>query len=282
MARPVISTRRPACLSRPLVRCGVGAAVANKDAGTAHSSNVELGSRPSASIQDETPLFEPIPSRLDLHKARFKTSGSCRERGVSLRRWSAPGFEVVCEIQPPTRPDLMRVRHQIGVMSKVATAFLVPDNHLGRATVSSVGVAHEVDRMGGRSVACLNARDRNLLGLRRDLLTAAAYGVDEFLLVYGDRPTVGSRSGELTVRSMMAEVRHFSAFGEAGIRPKVAVTSRLTALPAWKAGADLLFLQASYRCDRLAAWRDGVDFAGKVYAGVLVPPKRSPGSQVVR
>lgn len=166
----------------------------------------------------------------------------------------------------------MHVRHQIGVMSKVATAFLVPDNHLGRATVSSVAVAHEVDRMGGRSVACLNARDRNLLGLRRDLLTAAAYGVDEFLLVYGDRPTAGTRSGELTVRSMMAEVRDFSAFAEAGIRPKVAVTSRLTDLPAWKAGADLLFLQASYRSDRLAAWRDGVDYSGKVYAGVLVPP----------
>jgi methylenetetrahydrofolate reductase (NADPH) len=185
---------------------------------------------------------------------------------------SAPGFEVVCEIQPSTRPDLMRVRHQIGAMSKVASAFLVPDNHLGRATVSSVAVAHEVDRMGGRSVACLNARDRNLLGLRRDLLTAAAYGVGEFLLVYGDRPTAGARSGELTVRSMMGEVRHFSAFEEAGIRPKVAVTSRLSPLPGWKAEADLLFVQASYRPAVLAAWRDGVDFAGKVYAGVLVPP----------
>ena len=46
--------------------------------------------------------------------------------------------------------------------------------------------------MGGRSIACLNARDRNLLGFRRDLLTAAAYGVDEFLFVYGDRPESGS------------------------------------------------------------------------------------------
>ena len=42
--------------------------------------------------------------------------------------------------------------------------------------------------MGGRSIACLNARDRNLLGLQRDLLTAAAYGVNQFLFVYGDEP----------------------------------------------------------------------------------------------
>ena len=36
--------------------------------------------------------------------------------------------------------------------------------------------------MGARAIACLNARDRNVLGFRRDLLTAAAYGVDEFLV----------------------------------------------------------------------------------------------------
>src|SRR5262245_66517613 len=86
------------------------------------------------------------------------------------------GFEVVCEIEPATTPDLTRVRHQIGVLAPVASAFLIPDNHIGRATVSSVAVAHEVQAMGGRAIACLNARDRNLLGFQRDLLTAAAYG----------------------------------------------------------------------------------------------------------
>jgi len=118
-------------------------------------------------------------------------------------------FEVVCEIEPPTRPDLMHVRHQIGVLSKVASSFLIPDSHVGRATVSSIAVAHEVERMGGRSIACLNARDRNLLGFRRDLLTAAAYGVDHFLFVYGDRPSSGARTGQLTVRSMIEELRTF-------------------------------------------------------------------------
>ena len=51
---------------------------------------------------------------------------------------SARPFEIICEIEPPTRPDLMHVRHQIGTLSKVADSFLIPDNHLGRATVSSV------------------------------------------------------------------------------------------------------------------------------------------------
>src|SRR5579862_3389833 len=130
---------------------------------------------------------------------------------VLLRSMGTPSFELICEVEPATRPDLMHVRHQIGVLSRIASAFLIPDNHIGRATISSIAVAHEVDLMGGRSIACLNARDRNLLGLRRDLLTAAAYRVDEFLLVYGDAPSAGQRSTELTVRSMIEEVRRVGA-----------------------------------------------------------------------
>jgi 5,10-methylenetetrahydrofolate reductase len=71
---------------------------------------------------------------------------------------SADGFELVCEVEPPTRPDLKKVRHQIGVMSPIADAFLIPDNHIGRATVSSVAVANEVQAMGSRGIACLNSR----------------------------------------------------------------------------------------------------------------------------
>ena len=112
-------------------------------------------------------------------------------------------FEIICEIEPATRPDLQRVRLQIGTLAAVADAFLVPDNHIGRATVSSVAVAHEVGAMGARAIACLNARDRNVLGFRRDLLTAAAYGVDEFLFVYGDRPTAGARVEQLSVKDMI-------------------------------------------------------------------------------
>src|ERR1700733_15397939 len=145
-------------------------------------------------------------------------------------------FQVICEIQPPTRPDLMHVRHQIGTLAKVAGSFLIPDNHIGRATVSSVAVAHEVEAMGGRSIACLNSRDRNLLGLRRDLLTAAAYGVDQFLFVYGDKPSSGGRTSELTVRAMIEEVRALSADPAYAGAPdfRVGAAAALRRLPVWK------------------------------------------------
>jgi 5,10-methylenetetrahydrofolate reductase len=175
-------------------------------------------------------------------------------------------FELVCEIEPPTRPDLRPVRHQIGVMSRVASTFLIPDNHLGRATVSSIAVAHEVEAMGGRSIACLNSRDRNLLGFRRDLLTAAAYGVDQFLLVRGDEPAAGGRTSELTVRAMIDEVRAFNA--EQPFR--AGAVCALGAVPAWKRAADFLFVQISFSLDPLLRWRDAARIEVPVYAGVLV------------
>ena len=186
------------------------------------------------------------------------------------RRGLGDSFDLICEVEPATRPELKHVRHQIGVLSKVATAFLIPDNHIGRATVSSIAVAHEVALMGGRSIACLNARDRNLLGFRRDLLTAAAYGVDEFLFVYGDRPESGTRSDDLSVRQMIIEARRFSETTGSGRPFSVGVTSGLRRVPAWKLSADYLFAQVSYSLDQLLEWRATIDFAGRVYAGVMV------------
>ena len=181
-------------------------------------------------------------------------------------------FEILCEIEPATTPDLTRVRHQIGVLAPVASAFLIPDNHIGRATVSSVAVAHEVQAMGGRAVACLNARDRNLLGFERDLLTAAAYGVDQFLFVYGDKPTTGGRTSELTVRSMIEHARRAAAatpFAGAGAF-RVGATTGLRPVPGWKRDADFLCAQVSFSLDRLLAWRETVDADIAVYAGVMV------------
>ena len=181
-------------------------------------------------------------------------------------------FQVICEIEPPTRPDLMHVRHQIGTLSKAADAFLIPDNHLGRATVLSVAVAHEVEAMGGRSIACLNSRDRNLLGFRRDLLTAASYGVDQFLFVYGDKPTSGGRTSELSVRTMIEEVRALPADRAfAGVAEfRVGAAAALRPLPAWKAAADFLFAQVSFSVDALMRWRDANPVEIPVYAGVMV------------
>jgi methylenetetrahydrofolate reductase (NADPH) len=186
------------------------------------------------------------------------------------------GFSILCEIEPSRRPDIDHVREQIEVLKPVCDAFLIPDNHLGRATVSSVAVAHEVAYMGGRPIACINARDRNLLGFRRDLLTAAAYGVDHFLFVYGDPPIEGRRAEDLSVRGMIEEVKSFGDgplfHGYSDFR--IGTVAKPTRPLGWRARADFVFVQISFSLPRLLRWRESVasagDFNGKVYAGVLV------------
>jgi len=182
------------------------------------------------------------------------------------------GFGILTEVEPPRRPDIEHVRRQIEVLKPVTDAFLIPDNHLGRATVSSVAVAHEVAYLGGRGIACLNARDRNLLGFRRDLLTAASYGVDHFLFVYGDAPQEGRRTEDLTVRGMINEVR---SFGEGPLFQgysdfRIGTVARVGRPLAWRTQADFVFVQVTYSFERLLQWRESLDYAGRMYAGVLV------------
>src|ERR1700693_6144304 len=102
---------------------------------------------------------------------RHPRAGSC----PNVALMSARPFEIICEIEPPVRPDLPAARHQIGVLTAVSSTFLIPDNHIGRDTVSSIAVAHEVQAMGGRSIACINSRDRHLPGFPRDLLDVLPY-----------------------------------------------------------------------------------------------------------
>lgn len=191
----------------------------------------------------------------------------------SYRRTVTDGFRIICEIEPPTRPDLTHARHQIGVLTPVSDAFLIPDNHIGRATVSSIAVANEVRAMGGTSIACVNSRDRNLLGFRRDLLTAAAYGVDQFLFVQGDKPSVGARTGELTVRAMIEEARAATDQEPfAGIAPfRLGVTAgHRRRMASWKQAADFVFVQVGYSVEAFLRWREANPTDLPVYAGVMV------------
>lgn len=179
---------------------------------------------------------------------------------------SEHGFEVVWEIEPPLRADVGLLHAQLDVASRVTTTVLVPDNHIGQATVSSIAIAREVRTRALHPIACLNARDRNLLGLRRDLLTCDLDGIDDLLLVYGDEPEVGSRASDLTVRTMVQECRQRSPHVRLGL------TTRLGSLPAWKLAADRLFVQVSYDLDALLRWRDQIRFDGPVYPAILVVP----------
>ena len=136
--------------------------------------------------------------------------------------------------------------------------------------------------MGGRSIACLNARDRNAQGFRRDLLTGAAYGIDEFLFVYGDAPVSGARTGQLTMRSMIEYLRQFSDEHQGrAARFRVGVTARLQALPSWKGCSRLPVRPRGVRLGAVAGLARHVTFDGDVYAGVMILPSASMARKLV-
>jgi methylenetetrahydrofolate reductase (NADPH) len=126
----------------------------------------------------------------------------------------------------------------------------------GRATVSSVAVAADVARRGGRAIACLNARDRNVLGFRRDLLTAAAHGIDHFLCVYGDAPREGRRTEDLTVRGMIDEMRSFGTgpLFHGFPRFRIGTVVKPGRPLAWRTRADFMFAQITFTIERLLEW----------------------------
>jgi methylenetetrahydrofolate reductase (NADPH) len=185
------------------------------------------------------------------------------------------GLDITAELDVPHRPDLGPIARQLDALAPVAARFLVPDNATARAAVAGLVVAAEVRRSGAETVAVLNARDRNTLGLRRDLLGLLALGVHEVLLLRGDRPEDPlddpDEDGPLTVGAMLREARALAAEHEASLRVGV-VAAPGRDLPRWKRDADVVWLAPTFSLPAVTDWRERhADLATPVRAGVLVP-----------
>src|SRR4029077_19509685 len=93
------------------------------------------------------------------------------------------------------------------------------------------------------------------------------------LFVYGDKPGSGTRTSDLTVRSMIEEARSCTAADPAfaGVPAwRIGVAAALRPLPRWKHAADFIFSQVSYSADAQLRWRDANPVDVPVYAGVMV------------
>jgi methylenetetrahydrofolate reductase (NADPH) len=180
-------------------------------------------------------------------------------------------LDVTAELDVPHRPDLAPVGRQLDALAPVAARFLVPDNATARAAVAGLVVAAEVRRHGHETVAVLNARDRNTLGLRRDLLGLLALGVQEVLLLRGDKPDDDAEDGPLTVGAMLREARSVAEEHDAPLTIGV-VAAPGRDLPGWKRDADVVWLAPTFSLPAVAEWRERhADLTAPVRAGVLVP-----------
>jgi hypothetical protein len=77
---------------------------------------------------------------------------------------------------------------------------------------------------------------------------------------------------------MIEELRAFPA-GPAGPF-RVGVSAGAGPLPEWKRAADFVFAQVRFSLDEMLEWRAGIDFAGPVYAGVIVVPSVAMGRKI--
>jgi methylenetetrahydrofolate reductase (NADPH) len=187
-------------------------------------------------------------------------------------------FDVVAEIDVPHRPDLDPVRRQVAELAPLTDHVLAPDNPTARAAVSGIAVTAVARQAGATVTAVLNARDRNRLGLRRDLLGLLALGVREVLLLRGDPPEDDSEDGPMRVRTMLDEARALADEHEVDLR--VGVVAPLgRPLARWKRAADTLWLPPSFSIPDVTRWREEAQVEVPVRAGVIVPtgPRMAQG-----
>ena len=180
-------------------------------------------------------------------------------------------FRLIYEIDPPREATLTKFFRQLEIFGDVVDAVLIPDNHLGRSALSSVALAIEATKRGVRPIVALNARDRNHLRLHSDFLTLRAFGVEEVLLLFGDRIETGR--SDLTVRRMLEH--------EGGDGLRRGVVAPLSKALAWRRAADFLVTQLGVAGLKSAAALREQAWSKPVYGGTAALPTREMASRVL-
>lgn len=181
------------------------------------------------------------------------------------------GFRLIYEVEPPREADLGKFAKQLEIFGGIVDAVLIPDNHLGRPALSSVALAIEAKRQGFTPVVALNARDRNHLRFRSDLLTLSAFGIEDVLLLYGDAIEFGR--SELTVRTMLA--------GDCPPGLRRGVVAPMDKPLAWRKAADCLFTQLGEDGLACAARLKAEGWVKPLYGGTGAMPTRTMAEKVV-
>lgn len=171
-------------------------------------------------------------------------------------------FRLIIELEPPRGPELERAIRQIELFGPVADALLVPDNHLGLPAISSMALALEVLKRGFKPVVAMNARDRNQIRMRSDFVTFRAYGIEEVLLLGGDR-VEGVKRG-VTVKEMLGDDA-----GAGLVRGVVATVGKSLG---WRGEGDFLVTKLAFGRAKAGYWREAEGFAQPLYCGVIALP----------
>jgi len=96
------------------------------------------------------------------------------------------------EIVPPHGTNFDRMSDSARLFAPHVRALNVPSNPMSKLKASSIAAAHIIqDSVGVEAIPHITCRDSNVLGLQSELLGASALGLQNLLIITGDRPEVG-------------------------------------------------------------------------------------------
>jgi 5,10-methylenetetrahydrofolate reductase len=111
---------------------------------------------------------------------------------MSLREQLESGkFIIVSEIQPPKGIDTRELLENADFIKGRVDFVVVPDLQNAVMRLGSLATCHFLKEKGVRPILQIACRDRNRLALQSDLLNAAAFGIENIIVVKGEDPSLG-------------------------------------------------------------------------------------------
>ena len=111
---------------------------------------------------------------------------------MTLREQLESGkFVIVSEIQPPKGIDTKELLENADFLKGRVDFVVVPDLQNAVMRLGSLASCHLLKQKGIRPILQMACRDRNRFALQSDLLNAAAFGIENVLVVQGEDPSLG-------------------------------------------------------------------------------------------
>lgn len=213
-------------------------------------------------------------------------------------------FVITAEVTPPVTVDRTELLAKALPLKAVADAVNITDGAGARPHLGAVTAAAILADQGIEPILQLTCRDRNRIALQSDLLSAAASGVRNILVLRGDDPSAGDQPEakpvfDLDPRSLLNTARRLRDAGELPTGRKVtgradfflgSADNPIDPPPDWqptalqaKIEAGAQFVQTQFCMDagvvrRYLARLDEIGVAGKLSFLIGIVPLRSAKS----
>ncbi len=213
-------------------------------------------------------------------------------------------FVITAEVTPPVSTDPNELIAKAAPLKGLADAVNVTDGAGARPHLGAVTAAAMLVEAGIEPVLQLTCRDRNRIALQSDLISAAACGVSNLLMLRGDDPSAGDQPDAVSVfdldpRELLVTARVLRDKGELPSGRKVggradfflgAADNPIDPPPGWapkglaaKIAAGAQFSQTQFCMDagvvrRYMARLAEHELAGKLFVLIGIVPLRSAKS----